>query len=111
MSPVCSMTPLPLAGMMSQYGSGWKPSVSTGLLELLLWKSAAVRGFFLPHHSRLYKKHLQLLAGQWMQGRLHVSLDASKFMYACYLMHFRPQAAHPLPVLMTESDTEMTRPP
>ena len=80
--------------MMSQYGSGWKPSVSTGLLELLLWKSAAVRGFFLPQHSRLYKRHLQALAGQWMQGRLHVSLDASKFMCACCSMHHRPQASN-----------------
>ena len=79
--------------MMSQYGSGWKPSVSTGLLEMLLWKSAAVRGFFLPQHSRLYRRHLQLLAGQWMQGRLHVSLDTSTFMCARCPMRHRPQAS------------------
>ena len=67
------------AGMMSQYGSGWTPSVSKGLLELLLAKSASVRGFFLPHHSRSYKGHLKALASMWMQGWLDVSLDPTRF--------------------------------
>ncbi len=71
---------LRLAGMMSQYSTGWKPSVSRGLLELLLTKSASVRGFFLPHHSRRYKAHLKSLASLWLQGRLDVSLDPTPFM-------------------------------
>ncbi len=66
--------------MMSQYSKGWTPSVSKGLLELLLAKSASVRGFFLPHHSRSYKTHLQALATSWLQGRLDVSLDPTPFM-------------------------------
>lgn len=68
-----------VAGMISQYGSGWTPSVSKGLLELLLAKSASVRGFFLPHHSRSYKGHLRSLASMWLQGRLDVSLDPTPF--------------------------------
>lgn len=67
------------AGMMSQYSSGWKPSTSKGLPELLLAKSASVQGFFLLHHARLFKRHLNTLMQQWMQGSLHVSLDPTKF--------------------------------
>lgn len=66
-------------GMMSQYSTGWKPSVSKGLMELLLIKSASVRGFFLPHHSRGYKAHLKCLSSMWLQGRLEVSLDPTPF--------------------------------
>lgn len=71
---------------MSQYGSGWTPSVSKGLLELLLAKSASVRGFFLPHHSRSYKGHLRALASMWTQGRLDVSLDPTHFV--CVALSF-----------------------
>lgn len=77
-----SLNAVPCAGMMSQYSSGWQPSVNKGLPEMLLWKSATVRGFFLPHHTRHYKRHLAALTNQWLQGRLHVSLDPSRFMCA-----------------------------
>lgn len=70
---------MPAAGMMSQYASGWKPSVSKGLLELLLTRSASVRGFFLPHHAKHFKEHLSQLTHSWTQGKLHVSLSPIEF--------------------------------
>ena len=68
---------------MSQYGTGWKPSENTGLLEQLLQKSASVNGFFLPQHTRLYKRHLRTLAALYMQGDLQASIDPSH--YRCEL--------------------------
>jgi hypothetical protein len=43
---VCD-TPCPIHSMMSAYGSGWQPGSYPGLVEKLLWKSAACEGFFL----------------------------------------------------------------
>lgn len=68
------------AGMMSQYGSGWKPSENKGLLELLLQKSASLQGFFLPQHARRFKEHLNHLATLWTQGKLRAEIDTSHFM-------------------------------
>ena len=66
-------------GMMSQYGSGWRPLEHKGLPEILLQKSASITGFFLPQHSRLYKSHLKNLAEAWTRGQLQVLLDSRRF--------------------------------
>lgn len=83
--------------MMSQYGSGWKPSENKGLLEQLLQKSASVNGFFLPQHSRLYKQHLRTLAALWKQGDLQASIDPSKFRYELdsYALRISSRIWHP----------------
>ena len=41
-------------GMMSAYADGWKRSRHEGLAEKLLWKSAAVAGFFLLKYAPLW---------------------------------------------------------
>jgi NADPH-dependent curcumin reductase CurA len=42
-----------IIGMMSAYADGWKPSANPGLPEKLLWKNAAVAGFFLLRYANL----------------------------------------------------------
>eukprot|EP00887_Chlorella_sp_A99_P002267 scaffold10.g2267.t1 len=63
-------------GQMSQYKDGWQRSVVTGLPEKLLWKSAAVVGFFLNHYTHLWKRHLQKLAALVEAGKLKACLRA-----------------------------------
>lgn len=41
-------------GMMSAYGDNWPASSYPGLTEKLLWKSAAVAGFFLLRYANLW---------------------------------------------------------
>lgn len=41
-------------GMMSVYSAGWPKTVVEGLPEKLLWKSAAVAGFFLLKYAPLW---------------------------------------------------------
>lgn len=68
-----------IIGMMSEYTSGWgdknKPSVLPGLAEKLLWKSASVSGFFLPHYTRLMRPKLKELGELVDQGKIKVALD------------------------------------
>lgn len=73
---------LVVIGMMSQYASGWKPSSLRGVPELLLAKSATMTGFFYPHHFRHLKAHLRRLMEAWSSGRLHVSVDPTRFVCA-----------------------------
>lgn len=86
-------------GMMSQYASGWAPSTQKGVAELLLAKSATMTGFFYPHYFRKIKSHLPRLISAWSQGRLHISIDPTRFVYAwsarcaalpviAFLLHF-----------------------
>jgi hypothetical protein len=70
---------LVIIGMMSQYGSGWPQSVSKGLPEMLLYKSASMSGFFLPDHAKHYKRHLQQLTDAMLQGKLRVNMDTQEF--------------------------------
>lgn len=66
-----------LIGMMSQYNTsnGWEPSQYKGLNEKLLWKGAALQGFFLIHHTKLWRRHLGSLVEEVKGGRLKVALD------------------------------------
>lgn len=73
-------------GMMSQYTSGgtdaseaWTPSVYKGLPEKLLWKSASVRGFFLPQYARHFRRHLAGLFELVRSGKMRVEIDPSPF--------------------------------
>lgn len=44
-----------IIGMMSAYAAGWPLSQHEGLAEKLLWKSAAVAGFFLLRYAPLWR--------------------------------------------------------
>ena len=73
-------------GMMSQYTSGgddaseaWTPSVYKGLPEKLLWKSASVRGFFLPQHARHFRRHLAGLFELVRSGKMRIEIDPTSF--------------------------------
>ena len=72
------------AGSAAVYGwSVAEPEQShaqvTGLPERLLNKSASVRGFFLPHHGRLFKAHFARLLGALQSGKLKAALDPTPF--------------------------------
>lgn len=66
-------------GMMSSYQAGWPASSHPGLAEKLLWKSAALRGFFLLRHTRHVRPHLSRLLALLDAGRLHVAVDSTPF--------------------------------
>lgn len=72
-------------GMMSQYKKGgdgldsWTPSVNKGLPEKLLWKSAGVRGFFLPQYAKHFRRHLNGLFTLLKSGALKISIDPQPF--------------------------------
>jgi NADPH-dependent curcumin reductase CurA len=68
-----------IIGMMSQYNTanGWVPSQYRGLNEKLLWKGAALQGFFLVQHTKLWRRHLEKLIREVGAGRLQVALDES----------------------------------
>lgn len=73
-------------GMMSQYTSGgddaseaWTPSENKGLPEKLLWKSASVRGFFLPQYAKHFRRHLAGLFELVRSGKMRVEIDPTPF--------------------------------
>lgn len=41
-----------------------------GLPEKLLWKSASLNGFFLPHHAKHFRRHLGRLCALYASGQL-----------------------------------------
>ena len=69
-----------IIGMMSQYNTsnGWEPSQYKGLNEKLLWKGAALQGFFLIQHTKLWRRHLEKLVEEVKGGRLKVALDSGR---------------------------------
>jgi NADPH-dependent curcumin reductase CurA/short-subunit dehydrogenase len=69
-----------IIGMMSQYNTsnGWEPSQYKGLNEKLLWKGAALQGFFLIQHTKLWRRHLEKLVEELKGGRLKVALDSGR---------------------------------
>lgn len=67
-----------IIGMMSQYGAGWQPTLLTGLPEKLLWKGAALEGFFLVQHTNVWRRHLDTLIHQVENGTLAVELEMRK---------------------------------
>ncbi|KAF6251901.1 subtilase family-domain-containing protein [Scenedesmus sp. NREL 46B-D3] len=68
-----------IIGMMSAYADGWKPSANPGLPEKLLWKNAAVAGFFLLRYANLWGSHLARLCSLVQSGQLAVALDSQQF--------------------------------
>ena len=66
-------------GMIGQYSKGWPASVVKGLPERLLWKSAAVEGFFLLHYVKRFRRHLSRLVALQQQGFLRVTIDPEEF--------------------------------
>jgi len=70
---------LVIIGAMSQYGSGWKPSVLQGIPEKLLAKNQSLIGFFLMNHARHFKRHFTKLISLCKQNKLHVALDTEAF--------------------------------
>jgi NADPH-dependent curcumin reductase CurA len=68
------------AGMMSQYGEDWGQGMSRALPERLLWKSAALTGFFLLHYTRHFRRHLATLVRLVDAGEVRVALDSERFL-------------------------------
>jgi len=72
-------------GSISGYkdGSSWKQdskqSNITPLATKLLTRSASVRGFFMNHYSKEFKRHLELLIGLVNQGKLKSIVDTKQF--------------------------------
>ncbi|GAX83190.1 hypothetical protein CEUSTIGMA_g10616.t1 [Chlamydomonas eustigma] len=66
-------------GMIGTYAEGWPPSNYPGMCERLLWKSAAVIGFFLLRYAQHFKSHLSKLVQLMDSGKLQVEIDPRKF--------------------------------
>ena len=69
-------------GMMSAYGTGWPATISKGLPEKLLPKSASVRGFFLLQYTKEIRAHFAQLCALLHSGQLRVSVDPRSFVGA-----------------------------
>ena len=68
----------------------------TGLPEVLLNKSASVRGFFVTSHAKHFKSHFSRLLSQWESGELKITLDSKQFRYAAmHLAKARLAFCHP----------------
>ena len=65
--------------MIGAYTKGWPRSKHEGVNELLLWKSASVRGFFLLHYTRSFPQHLNRLIYLYKRGLLQVEVDDKPF--------------------------------
>ena len=70
---------LVIIGAMSQYGSGWEPSVLRGVPERLLAKNQSLIGFFLLNYAKHFQKHFNMLYELWRDSKLHVALDPKPF--------------------------------
>ena len=67
-------------GMIQEYqGSAWKEGRAGagggGLPELLLWRGATAKGFFLLHHLSRAPRHLAALERRLASGKLRVAVD------------------------------------
>jgi NADPH-dependent curcumin reductase CurA len=75
---------LAVIGAMSRYASGWavpaQAMPSSLLADKLLWRSASVVGFFLPHYAGLFREHLARLCALHAAGQLSLSVDPSVFL-------------------------------
>lgn len=68
-----------IIGAMSQYSSGWKPSVVKGLPERLLANNQSLVGFFLLHYAKHFQRHFDMLQALYREGKLTVALDPTRF--------------------------------
>jgi NADPH:quinone reductase-like Zn-dependent oxidoreductase len=70
---------LVIIGAMSQYSSGWKPSVLTGIPERLLAKNQSLIGFFLMNYAAHFQRHFSDILSRFLNGTLKVALDDVPF--------------------------------
>lgn len=68
-----------IIGAMSQYSSGWKPSIVKGLPERLLAKNQSLSGFFLLNYAKHFQRHFTMLQTLYQEGKLTVALDSTPF--------------------------------
>lgn len=76
---LCPNGRLVIIGAMSQYGSGWQPSVLRGVPERLLAKNQSLIGFFLLNYAKHFQEHFNILYNLWRDSKLHVALDPKAF--------------------------------
>jgi hypothetical protein len=86
----------------AQYGEGWPASTVTGIPEKLLWKSAALHGFFLLRHASHFKPHLARLSALVDQGKLQVS--GSSASGTCSAQHLQSSMCSTLTVADNHQD-------
>lgn len=68
-----------IIGAMSQYSSGWKPSIIKGLPERLLAKNQSLVGFFLLNYAKYFQRHFKMLQDLYKEGELVIALDSTRF--------------------------------
>lgn len=68
-----------IIGAMSQYSSGWKPSILKGLPERLLAKNQSLVGFFLLNYAQHFQRHFNMLQDLYREGKITIALDPSRF--------------------------------
>ena len=68
-----------IIGAMSQYSSGWKPSILKGLPERLLAKNQSLVGFFLLNYATHFQRHFNMLQDLYKEGKLVIALDPTRF--------------------------------
>eukprot|EP00890_Picochlorum_soloecismus_P006507 jgi/Picsp_1/6858/NSC_04195-R1_arp protein len=70
---------LVIIGAMSQYSSGWEPSVLRGIPERLLAKNQSLIGFFLMNYAAHFQRHFSDILDRFLNGSLKVALDDAPF--------------------------------
>jgi len=69
-----------IIGAISRYADGWAGGAHAGLTDKLLSKSVACVGFFLPHYTQHFRRHLAALTARLAAGQLRgVAVDEQQF--------------------------------
>jgi NADPH-dependent curcumin reductase CurA len=66
-------------GYVSEYGTGFENVNKPRVYGKLVFKSASLRGFFLPYYYKYFEKHLATLSTLHTQGQLKVSVAPQQF--------------------------------
>ena len=66
-------------GSISEYASGFESVNKPRVYSKLIFKSASLRGFFLPYYYKHFATHLARLSELYAQGQLKVSIAPTKF--------------------------------
>ena len=66
-------------GYVGEYVDGPERVTDVRVYHRLLWKSASVRGFFLPHYARHFREHMGRLLGLVASGEVTAAVDPTEF--------------------------------
>ena len=66
-------------GYVGEYVDGPERLTDVRVYHRLLWRSASIRGFFLPHYASHYREHMGRLLGLVASGELTVAIDPAEF--------------------------------